>query len=206
MSLDTVGGILIVAAIAVMQWFSRNPSTVAPHHLVAVLDLLGIPLVWIVASGRHRLDRRVRLAMSAFLTYLVSICVANSFALLALVVKESSEAPIRLLVAGFGVMAVNMLSFGLIYWWLDAADPIIRSEGGDESPDFLFPQQVLTGSDWQPRLLDYVYVSFTNLLAFSPTDTMPLRGRTKILFMVQSTVSTFCALVILGHAINSLPN
>lgn len=206
MSLDKVGAVAVVVAIAVLQWFSQNPDTVAPHRIVAVLELLGAPLVWAVASGRSRPSVRVRLAMSAFLSVLVAVCVANAFLLLALVMEQSSQAPIRLLLAGFGVMGVNMLSFGLIYWWLDAADPVIRSEGGVEYPDFLFPQQALAQGDWQPRLLDYVYVSFTNLLAFSPTDTMPLRVRTKILFMVQSTVSTFCALVILGHAINSLPN
>jgi hypothetical protein len=26
---------------------------------------------------------------------------------------------------------------------------------------------------WMPELLDYLYVSFTNATAFSPTDTMP---------------------------------
>ena len=30
---------------------------------------------------------------------------------------------------------------------------------------------------WQPHIVDYIYVSFTNSIAFSPTDAMPLTRR-----------------------------
>jgi hypothetical protein len=54
-------------------------------------------------------------------------------------------------------------------------------EMGVLGPDFLFPQMVspeMGPEHWEPRYLDYLYTSFTNVMAFSPTDTMPLsRGR-----------------------------
>jgi len=30
----------------------------------------------------------------------------------------------------------------------------------------------LSPEHWEPRFLDYLYTSFTNVMAFSPTDTM----------------------------------
>lgn len=173
-------------------------------HPVVLLELLGLPLLWVLGRrGRMRLG--FRRAMATYLGLLVAVSVLNAIALLIAVVRGSTDSPVVLLIAGFAIVGINWLSFGVIYWWLDAADPAIQAAGGNEAPDFLFPQQQVGDPGWQPSLLDYLYVSFTNLLAFSPTDTMPLRHRTKVLFMLQSTISTFTAVVIVGHAINSLP-
>ena len=32
----------------------------------------------------------------------------------------------------------------------------------------------LAPADWEPHFVDYLYLSFTNATAFSPTDVMPL--------------------------------
>lgn len=197
---------MLIACLAAFQVLVSFTHKFAPHGSVAAVMLLGLPLAWMVLRSRRSIGPRLRMIMSAYLVCLVGMSIANAVLLLLAVMRDSSGNPIALLLSGFGVMAINMMSFGLIYWWLDAADPAIRAGGGEESPDFLFPQQMISGSTWRPRLVDYVYVAFTNLLAFSPTDTMPLRARTKVLFMVQSATSTFCAVVILGHAINALPD
>ena len=42
---------------------------------------------------------------------------------------------------------------------------------------------------WLPTFVDYLYVSFTNSTAFSPTDTMPLTTLAKMLMMVQSAAA-----------------
>jgi hypothetical protein len=44
-------------------------------------------------------------------------------------------------------------------------------------PDFQVPQDEnpqLAREGWAPRLWDYLYMSLTNSIAFSPTDAMPL--------------------------------
>ncbi len=44
----------------------------------------------------------------------------------------------------------------------------------------MFPQmadQRWARHDWKPGLTDYLYTSFTNATAFSPTDTMPLTSQ-----------------------------
>jgi hypothetical protein len=206
LSRDAYAIVVLIVGMAVLQFSLRGAHELTPHGAIATVILLGLPLAWVVARRRRAIGPVLRRTMAVYLILLVALSVANAILLLIAVMRDSSAAPIALLIGGFEVMAINMLSFGLIYWWLDAADPGITAGGGQESPDFLFPQQAIPGSSWQPGLADYIYVAFTNLLAFSPTDTMPLRIRTKMLFMVQSSTATFCAVIILGHAINSLPD
>ena len=58
--------------------------------------------------------------------------------------------------------------------------------------------------DWEPRFLDYLYVSLTNVVAFSPTDTMPLTRRAKAMMAVQSLVAVSTLALVIARAINVL--
>lgn len=103
------------------------------------------------------------------------------------------------------MLGVNVLTFALIYWWLDGGGPRVRAMGEVEAWDFQYPQQASGQSDWTPRLSDYLYTAYTNLVAFSPTDTMPLTGRVKLLFTLQSAIALVTILVTVSRAINMLP-
>jgi len=59
-------------------------------------------------------------------------------------------------------------------------------------------------SDWVPRYVDYLYVSFTNATAFSPTDTMPLTPWAKMLMLVQSLASLLTVAMVAARAVNIL--
>ena len=72
-------------------------------------------------------------------------------------------------------------------------------------PDFQFPQMEnpqLAEPGWQPHLVDYIYVSFTNSIAFSPTDAMPLTRGAKMLMLSESTVSSLTVLLVAARAVN----
>ena len=58
--------------------------------------------------------------------------------------------------------------------------------------------------DWTPTFLDYLYTSFTNVTAFSPTDTMPLSAWAKVLMMVQSLASLLTVGLVISRAVNIL--
>ena len=62
----------------------------------------------------------------------------------------------------------------------------------------------LTPPDWEPGFIDYLYLSFTNATAFSPTDTMPLTVRVKMLMLVQSMVSLITIGLVAARAVNVL--
>ena len=77
----------------------------------------------------------------------------------------------------------------------------------DEPCDFLFPQRggVIAGHEsWVPRYTDYLYLAFTTSFAFSPTDTLPLTRRAKILMLLQSAMSIITLTGIAGGAIGKL--
>ena len=59
-----------------------------------------------------------------------------------------------------------------------------------------------TSTDWSPRLSDYLYVSLTNAIAVSPTDTMPLTRRAKGLMAVESLISYACVIFVVARAVN----
>ena len=52
--------------------------------------------------------------------------------------------------------------------------------------------------------MDYLYVSFTNATAFSPTDTMPLTPWAKILMALQATASLLTVALVVSRAVNIL--
>lgn len=59
--------------------------------------------------------------------------------------------------------------------------------------------------DWEPWFLDYLYVSSTNALAFSPTDTLPLARWAKVLMLAQSLISIVTVALVVARAVNILP-
>ena len=57
---------------------------------------------------------------------------------------------------------------------------------------------------WHPRLFDYMYVSFTNAIAFSPTDAMPLTRWAKALMVVEAAASAITVVLVAARAVNIL--
>jgi uncharacterized membrane protein len=57
---------------------------------------------------------------------------------------------------------------------------------------------------WHPTFFDYLYVSTTNATAFSPTDTVPLSRRAKMLMLVQAVLSLIALALVAARAVNIL--
>lgn len=100
----------------------------------------------------------------------------------------------------------NILIFSIWYWIIDP--PGVEEIPRHEDPwDFLFPQrggELPNYETWQPKYTDYLYLAFTSSFAFSPTDTLPLTRRAKVLMMVQSVISVVTLTGIVGGAIGML--
>jgi uncharacterized membrane protein len=112
----------------------------------------------------------------------------------------------RLLGTGALVWLSNVLVFGLWYWELDRGGPAERAGGGRQTPDFLFPQMTAQSMfmSWEPRFVDYLYTSWTNATAFSPTDTLPTSRWAKFAMMLQSGISLVTAALVIARAVNIL--
>ena len=140
---------------------------------------------------------------------IVSAANAASIILLVHLLINGAEATTAatLLRAAVHMWVVNVLLFGLWYWQLDGGGPLKRPACAPADRDFLFPQQTepsLLERAWRPLFLDYLYVSFTNATAFSPTDTMPLSRWAKMLMLVQSAISLALAVMVVARAVNFL--
>ncbi len=112
-----------------------------------------------------------------------------------------------LLLSGASIWATNVIAFALWYWEFDRGGPVSRLEGRSPYPDFMFPQMTameLTPPGWGPRFIDYLYLSFTNATAFSPTDVMPLARWSKLTMLVQSAVSLALGALVIARAVNIL--
>jgi len=137
------------------------------------------------------------------------ITVANMVALGDLIralLEHSSTGGRALVFASVPIWLTNVIVFGLWYWELDRGGPAARLRPDHRQPDFLFPQMTSPGSapGWTPDFLDYLYTSFTNATAFSPTDTMPLTSWAKLLMMVQSLASLLLVAIVISRAVNIL--
>ncbi len=159
-----------------------------PHHAL-------------VQSGHRR---------TVALTLFVIISVTNALALVALIgslLNGHEKSGAQLLLKAITIWGTNVIIFGLWYWAVDQGGPVRRVQPDPPPHDFQFPQDEnpqLAEPDWRTHLVDYVYVSFTNSIAFSPTDAMPLTRRAKLLMLIESGVSAMTILLCAARAVNIL--
>ena len=156
-------------------------------------SILLIALAWDRARAwLERIGHRRNVAVSL----LAIISIENTFALVALLGSLISGHETS---GGQLVLKGDVGDLGTVH----PADA--RVEPHPPPPDFRFPQQ--EGPEpgkaiWRPLLFDYIYVSFTNSIAFSPTDTMPLTRRAKALMLAESSVSAVAVLLVAARAVN----
>jgi hypothetical protein len=154
---------------------------------------------WLEATGRRR-----TVALSLFgITSLANV--SSLIALIGSILGGHEHDGAELLVKGGVIWTTNVVVFGLWFWSIDRGGPIRRFEPDPPPPDFQFPQMEnpqLAAPDWHPRLFDYVYISFTNSIAFSPTDAMPLSRRAKAMMLASSSVSAITVLLVAARAVN----
>jgi hypothetical protein len=108
---------------------------------------------------------------------------------------------------GAAIYATNIVAFGLWYWELDRGGPMRRAHGDRQHTDFLFAQMTqpdVAPADWEPSFLDYLYLSYTNATAFSPTDTLPLSRWAKMLMLGQSAIALATVALVVARAVNIL--
>ena len=205
-----VGPQLVVAAALLLDLSLPSKLTLGPSWLLPSVE--GLLLVGLAMASPHPGVRRspVRRHVAMGLIGLVSAVNAVSLVLLVHFLLHhgtKSEQGRPLILAGVVLWVTNVLLFGLWYWWLDRGGPVERTLNPDAKADFLFIQMTdprLLPAGWLPGLIDYLYVSFTNATAFSPTDTMPLTQRAKVLMSSQALVSLVTIGLVVARAVGIL--
>jgi uncharacterized membrane protein len=199
----------ILAAIALLAVL---PNRIAPHPRWVLPGLAFLLLVGLTIANPKRIDRQSRVLRTVSLVLIGVISIANAATAARLVVDlvrgTGIRSPAELLLTGAAIWLTNVIVFGLWYWEFDRGGPVARVYARHEYPDFLFPQMGapdgVTPPNWEPAFVDYLYMSFTNATAFSPTDVMPLSRWAKLTMMAQSAVSLMTVALVIARAVNVL--
>ena len=197
--------IVALLVVAVLLALVSNQLTLGPSWVpLAIVLLLLIPLV--LSSRRNLHGRRRALGMVALTTVTIAVA-ASAFFLVQQLLFGSIE-PTTLFTGAGAIWVANLLTFAVWYWEIDGGGPAMRRRDGHVSSDFLFPQlQVGDGTSshgWWPTFIDYLFVAFNASSAFSPTDTLILSRRAKVLMMVQALIAIVTVVVLAARAINTL--
>lgn len=197
----------VVAAVALQLMLPGSIVPVTRLFLPIVeLALLGA----LIVANPYRIDRESSVLRMLGLTILAVVAVSNGWSVVLLVdriLNGRASTPGQLLAAGAAIWLTNVIVFALAYWEFDRGGPAARATGRRSVPDFLFAQMQspeLVGPDWEPQFADYLYLSFTNATAFSPTDVLPLSRWAKMIMMVQSAVALMVVVLVVARAVNVL--
>lgn len=207
---------VVIAAAA----YGLLPSTLqltARWFVPATELVLLVALLLVRRSGHDRLARLGRiLAM-----ILAGVVVVTNLAALGLLVAELGSAGdgTAMLLGAMQIWVTLVIGFALLYWEIDRGGPVARHSWDRRDlplADWRFSQdenagevgEIAEGSSeqaqWTPEFVDYAYLSLTNSSAFSPTDTMPLSSRAKMLMGLQSTAALLTSLLVVARAVGSL--
>jgi uncharacterized membrane protein len=199
----------VIAAIILQILLPSDYTRPLPPSLLPALE--GALLVGLSIANPVRIERRGKAVRAASIVLIGLITMANaaSAALLirAIIEGHAGNKPGPLLATGASIWATNVIAFALWYWEFDRGGPVNRSLGTRQHPDLMFPQMAspeLAPADWEPVFVDYLYFSFTNATAFSPTDVMPLARWAKLTMLVQSAVSLAVGALVIARAVNIL--
>ncbi len=199
----------VVVAIVLQFLLPSHLISPLPRWLLPVLEaglLLGLSI-----ANPVRIERRGRVVRAASIALILLITIANAASAVllirAILEGKAGTAAGPLLATGASVWATNVIAFALWYWEFDRGGPVHRALATFQHPDLMFPQMAapeLAGPDWEPQFVDYLYLSFTNATAFSPTDVMPLARWAKLTMLVQSAVSLAIGALVIARAVNIL--
>jgi hypothetical protein len=201
---------VFVAALVIIagQAWVVHSLRLRPFWLFPLISTVLLVASIAVYEGRDEPGLVARI-LSYALSVVLVIANAASLVLLARgVFLGSSLKPTGLLFAGLALWLVNLGVFALLYWELDGGGPEARADGFvDRYPDLVFPQQQadqqgLAPATWKPSFYDYVYVSLTSSLAFSPTDAMPYSKWAKLAMGAENVLSFATLAMIVARAVN----
>jgi hypothetical protein len=200
---------LVVAAALGLDLALPQKVTIGPAWLLPAVE--GGLLVGLASASPHPRARHSALRRQVAIGLIALVSAVNGVSLVllcrALLLGGASNGR-DLIAAGAVLWGTNVLLFGLWYFELDRGGPMARLSGQEHLPDFLFVQMTDGGRyappGWSPRLIDYLYTSFTNATAFSPTDTMPLTPAAKWLMSAQALTSLVTVGLVVARAVNIL--
>lgn len=205
---------LAIAVVLVLYGLLPERLSLGPGWLVPGLcGVLLAVLMWATpwsADTPPRRDVRLRLLAIGVISLVALVNFGALVELVADLISANGLSGRTLLSAAATLWLATVLVFAVLYWEIDRGGPVLRSHAEAvhaTPPDFFFPQMddgAPAPPGWMPGFVDYLYLSFTNATAFSPTDTMPFTHRVKLLMLAQSVTSFVTVALVAARAVNIL--
>jgi len=199
-----------VLVAVVLQSTAPENGRLIKWWIVPAIELLLLAAAMIRDPGR--IDRRGPGSQRATIALAAVMTIATVGGIIVLIVDILDTNFIvtanSILGRGAALWVTNVIAFSFWYWLFDRGGPGYRAAGSGIAPSFAFPENAtpeLAPDGWQPRYHDYLYLSFTNATAFSPTDTLPIQAWAKMAMLAESVLSLITAIMVIARAINGLP-
>ena len=213
-----------IVVVVTLQFSLINDFAYGARWLAPVLEIiLLVPLTALTVRAEHLARHahtrpqwesatwysRFNHLLGVMLVAVISISNARSLLLLLRALLAGTPHNGRaLLLDALNVWATNVIVFSLWYWELDRGGPLMDRQAQRAPAEFVFPHMTLpagtVGADAIPGYVDYLFLSFNTSTAFSPTDTMPLTVRMKLLMMLEASISLLTIALVAARAVNIL--
>jgi uncharacterized membrane protein len=194
----------------ILQLLLPNKFSFGAFYIVPVVEVLLI-IALSITTPKDKVFRSFKHRTNVIAIILLAAA-ANAYALAVVAgqLLTSSGAGSdgkSLILAALDIYLTNIIIFGLLYWEMDGGGPGRRAQIAKHEHEFLFPQnqnETYSHPKWRPTFIDYLYVSSTNAMAFSPTDTMPMSRRAKMVMLFQASLSLVTVALVAARAVNIL--
>ncbi|MCZ2404268.1 hypothetical protein IV498_14050 [Paenarthrobacter sp. Z7-10] len=211
-----------IGLLVALGLYAALPGAFLPGLRYVVVGVGLTMLIPVVILNPHRMRRQSRWSKYVATGQALLLVAANEVALVQLVIVLTTAGTgngARDLLSALQVWVTNVIAFALVFWELDRGGPVARRHAPRKelpAADFRFPQdedhdaieEVAARSseriDWVASFFDYFYFSLSNSMAFSPTDTMPLSLRAKVLMAAESFSAFVLLALVIARAVSLL--
>lgn len=210
-----------VAIIAMLALYALTPENIVPRWVLIAISALIIVAMLVINPRRVNTQEEWTRWLAIILSFM--LVAANLIDVYAIVLDllnlNSDTSGPQVLLFALQVWIANVVAFAVVYWELDRGGPVARATlRRDTLPaaDFKFTQdddndavlevkkESSEQANWRPGFIDYFYFSASNMMAFSPTDVMPLTPRAKVLMLIQAFSGFVLLALVIARSVNIL--
>ena len=205
-----LGAVLVVVAIAALITLLPRRYAFTPSWFAYTATALMIaPMVLVALTKGGAAWKRFERFAEFFAVGIALVANIGNLLVVSydLIENPGSLEPVPLFYTSIAIWTGNVLIFTLLYWLIDRGGPDARLNNRAHYPDFDFPAMDdpdHVPPNWQPGIVDYLFLGFTTSTAFSPTEAMPLTSRAKLLMILQSAIALITIAIVAARTINIL--
>lgn len=199
--------LVVAILLQIVSWKLSPAVAYEPQGFIILTEIVLLIIISFSASARNLRPNFIYRDFSIILLGVISL--ANIYSFLSIVQLLLTDGVTlsgrELITSAIAIFLTNVIVFALWYWEIDSPG-LSGRKWTKSSNSFQFTEQNLAERlpDWQPRFIDYLYLSVTNSINFAPADAKPITSHGKVLMGSQALISVFTLALILARSVNVL--